>query len=234
MKTFCLIVCLGFCLNLKASPRPGLIYKAKFFLKNGERLVGNFETFGDSSEGEYLEKLGNDRGEYEIVKSQVNTEKVDSFTIFKEIHFPKFFKETGDLKQKSAQFGAVAYEDVIKIAFKDINFTVFISVKENKRESNTTGLAITSLEMIDKLNTSKPLSVWETWERNSNSGFLDAGFIFLNYNPKINSAEIERLYDLKKKQLWKEWDFLGKKKKNSTKKWFLEKGIVIVETLQTC
>lgn len=216
---------------LKADAGSSIVYQAKFFLKNGEKITGFFEMTGYTTG--LNENYTRDKGIQELVKEIVNTNKLDSFTFFRKIQYPKYLKGTGIWTQKSDQLGAVATDDVVKLTYSDINFMVFLSAKDNPRDAITTGLLVAPQEWIDKFH-SPPLSFWETGEDNE-------GFVFYNFNPKNNRAEIERLYKMKKKSLWKEWSFdkfnrfQGSKwNQCETKKWFLERGIVIVETRGTC
>lgn len=235
MKIISLFVCLACCLNLMADAGSSVVYKARFFLKNGERQVGYFEISGYEGgtgfdEGTKTNSFCNDNGVYELVKSSVKSPKVDSFTIYKKIHYPKYFKGTGIWTQTNYQYGAVAYEDVVIIAFRDIKFAVFISAKDNPRQWLMSELLITSNEIIDKLNNTKPLTLWEEAEDQSS-------YVFYNFNPKINKAEIKRLYRLKKNQLWHREGFEGlyfTQNIEMAKKWFWGKGIVILKVWGTC
>lgn len=243
MKIISLFVCLACCLNLKADLGSSLVYKARFFLKNGERQVGYFEIFSYGEEANTNNKYCNDKGVYEVVKKDLKNNNLDSLTIYKKIWFPKYFYWPRSKEELDAdwveRFGAVNKEDVIKIAFKDISFTVYISSKVNSRNWQSE-ILITTQEVIDKLDSVKWFNHAEATqyvEVSELGGVQGNGFIFFNYNPKINEAEIIRLYKLKEKQLFQQEKENGQtylRRLNEVKRWFWEKGIVIIAIHGSC
>jgi hypothetical protein len=241
MKTIFLIFGLAFSLNLFADAGWVTAYKTRIFINTGERVIGWFEESAYFEIPEFQNNNGKDGAIYQMLKNQSKRFKKDSIIFYKKIQYPKYLTIDSEPKQ----LGAVDENDVFKIAFKDIKFTVFLKSEIAKRNWPLVDqLLITSKGMIDTLNTK-----WFTFVK---IGVDLNGYLFYNYNAKINEAEIKRLFELKKnyfnkierKKITKEqakkeksqgsYKFLFFKHENEIMSWFREKGIIMVYFHGTC
>lgn len=275
MKNYLLIfaILITSSLSLKADLGSSTTYFAKFYLKDGTRFTAYFEVSGYEP-GTWLDEKGtnsycSDEGFYSLLKEIYespypyywsdggvqDTSNLKDIVLYKNI---RSMKPRGMGHQEVYHinsFGFVVPEDVVILDFENLEKTVFISAEFTKRNWIGIGMHITTPGMIDTI------AQQQFWNHYFFSPNDDAmwGYLMLNYNEKINVAELERLTELKRKildyndfwtvfeknntyfldekdrNLWHKWgNELLEKRMQKLKEWFRKRGIFIIEIHSSC
>jgi hypothetical protein len=244
-----------------------VVYHAKFYLKNGDIFNGCFECPGYDEAARLDSNNRNafchDKGIFKLFKTRAKNE--GAVTVYKNLHYVKV-RPMRKKQEEMAMFGFVEPSEVIYLDSARVSKIIFWHAEYSKRWWITAEIITGSKGMLDTLKnqrywnhllfSNEGLSPQEDSIRED--PWIDGpytGYVFYNYNAKINKAELRRLilskvpreniYD-RFNQYWNKKGNMEKPSKpvdlqrfiekddSRLRKWFWQRGILIVRINGTC
>jgi hypothetical protein len=218
-----IITCLSMYQLAKADLGNGLVYEAKYYLKDGSFFKGSIEILGDGN-GSYINEDGtnqytSDEGMMVLFKKiqklddtwynrdcgSLNSTTFNKVAVFKNIEeiVIKGLKHTNRSSYYESIYGFVNDTDIVYLDSNEIEKIIFWSVNEVKREWLTSEIVFAPEKMIETIQSQQ---YWNrltmTDESNRDSIIfmedIDAyGIEMINYNSDNNIPELKRLALLK-------------------------------------
>lgn len=281
-----IIICFSNAQWAKADYGNCIVYEAKFYLKDGTQFNGSIEVAGDGNMS-YLNEDGyneytSDEGMFELFKKiqnksfnfqnsiggTFNPDHFNKVIVFKKIEevLLSSMVKSNKIRYYNPLYGFVNEGDIVYLDSTDVDKIVFWKAKYVKRDWLTSELVLSPNSMIETIKSKQywnRLSAFhhpETGQLNFSEQFLDWSIQMINYNPKVNIAELKRLAKLKLKDIY-ENEEIGNRmiekytldlddktedmkrrivaeciKRNfqEIREWFWERGILIVQIWGTC
>lgn len=276
MKEICFPFLLFALLSSQAKADLGscVLYRAKFYLKNGDSFKGCFEISG-YDDNATLDENGtnrycNNKGVSQLLKMKqrlgydhdvsVLREGKDAHKtiVFKNLYYVRPTPRRKTTNTRLSTYGLVEPSDIVFIDSNDISKVIFWDAEYTKREWLTSEIIVGSKAMVDSIHQQKYWNSFEPSEAALDFEYDNTNYCFYNYNAQINEAELMRLIHLKfsvtdeealqrfkskhhikatanlppklQRLFYKE----QAQKQQERRRWFWQKGVLILKVRRTC